>query len=560
MVNKNKKKLGDLLIESGVLSKEILHKMLQMQEKTGKKLGELLIDEGVLKESQIMKILQEQLGIAYINFDKFFIEPEVPRLISENLAKKYLLIPIQKEGRELIVAMSDPLNLIAIDDVAISTGLIVKPAIAPRKAILNAIDQYYGKETAERAVEDFKKQYKIDQISDVDTELLNEVSNAPIVRFVNSIIQQAVKAKASDIHIEPYEKDIRIRFRVDGELQEIMRSSKSTHSGITTRIKILGKMDIAEKRIPQDGRIETVVDDKDLDLRISILPTIYGEKIVIRLLERSNFIYSKAQLGFTNENINLFDKIIKSPNGIILVTGPTGSGKTTTLYSVLRELNKVNKNVITVEDPVEYRLEGINQVQVNLKAGLNFADGLRSILRQDPDTIMIGEIRDTETAQIAIRAAITGHLVLSTMHTNDSASTVSRLLDMDIEPYLVSSSLVGVVSQRLVKKICLNCKSPYDADEFQMESLGLSDCKNLFKGNGCIVCNNTGYKGRTAIHEIMLVNKDLRLLIDRRANIDEIREAAAKSGTKTLRDNCLNLVRQGITTLDEMLEVTYSME
>jgi type IV pilus assembly protein PilB len=339
-----------------------------------------------------------------------------------------------------------------------------------------------------------------------------------------------------------------------------MRSSKSTHSGITTRIKIMGKMDIAEKRIPQDGRIETVVDDKDVDLRISILPTIYGEKIVIRLLDRNNFIFSKSELGFSDENIALFERIIKSPNGIILVTGPTGSGKTTTLYAILKELNKINKNVITVEDPVEYRLEGINQVQVNVKAGLNFADGLRSILRQDPDTIMIGEIRDLETAQIAIRAAITGHLVLSTMHTNDSASTVSRLIDMEIEPYLISSSLVGVVSQRLVRKICEKCKVSYAPDEFEKHIPDLKDCNKLYKGNGCVACSNTGYKGRTAIHEIMLVNKELRVLIDKQANIDEIRDSSTKSGTKTLRQNCMSLVCKGITTIEEMLNVTYSME
>ena len=389
---------------------------------------------------------------------------------------------------------------------------------------------------------------------------MDEVNNAPVVRFVDSIIQHAIRTRASDIHIEPYEKNIRIRFRIDGELQEIMTSSKRAHSAIVTRIKILGRMDIAEKRLPQDGRVEMHVDNKDVDLRISILPTVYGEKIVIRLLDRSSTILTKSQLGFSEENIKMFDKIIRSPNGIILVTGPTGSGKTTTLYAVLQELNKVSRNIITVEDPVEYRLDGVNQVQVNVKAGLTFANGLRSILRQDPDIIMIGEIRDSETAEIAVRAAITGHLVLSTMHTNDSASTVSRLVDMGIEPYLVSSSVVGVVAQRLVKKICINCKQEYKPTHSERDLLHLADGDILSRGAGCSICGNTGYRGRTAIHEVMLVTREIRELIDHRASIDELRTAAAKYGTITLRDSCSRLVRKGITTSDEMLKVTYSLE
>ena len=337
--------------------------------------------------------------------------------------------------------------------------------------------------------------------------------------MVDSIIQHAVRARASDIHIEPFEKNIRIRFRIDGELQEIMTSSKTTHSAIVTRIKIIGRMDIAEKRIPQDGRVDMNIDNKDIDLRISVLPTVYGEKIVLRLLDRSSTILTKTQLGFSAENIRMFDKLIQSPNGIILVTGPTGSGKTTTLYAVLQELNKIGRNIITVEDPVEYRLEGINQVQVNIKAGLTFASGLRSILRQDPDIIMIGEIRDTETAKIAVRAAITGHLVLSTMHTNDSASAVSRLVDMGIEPYLVSSSVVGVVAQRLVKKICTNCKIEYKPSHSEMDLLQLNENDVLYKGQGCSLCNNAGYKGRTAIHEILLMTRELREMVDRHDSI-----------------------------------------
>jgi type IV pilus assembly protein PilB len=426
--------------------------------------------------------------------------------------------------------------------------------------VLSSIDRFYSREGAEKAVEDFKKDLDFTQISDSDSEALSDVSNAPVVRLVNSVIQHAIRSRASDIHIEPFDKHLRIRFRVDGELQEIMKSAKAAHAAIVTRIKIMGKMDIAEKRVPQDGRVEMSLDGKDVDLRISILPTVYGEKIVIRLLGRSDLVMSKEQLGFSETNIVLFDSIIKSTNGIILVTGPTGSGKTTTLYAVLRELNKINKNIITVEDPVEYRLEGINQVQVNTKAGLTFANGLRSILRQDPDIIMIGEIRDGETAQIAVRAAITGHLVLSTMHTNDAASTVSRLVDMGVEPYLVSSSVVGVTAQRLLRRICPECKTSYQSDRAEMDVLRVREPITLYKGTGCSNCNHTGYRGRIAIHEIMQVTGQIRDLIDKRASMDHIRNVANKQGTTTLRDNSVELVRKGITTVDELLKVTYSIE
>ncbi|MFZ5966241.1 MAG: type II secretion system ATPase GspE [Bacillota bacterium] len=559
MINQNRKRLGDLLVDAGLITKEQLNSALQLQKKTGKKLGELLIEESYVEEKQIIEVLEFQLGIPHMDLEKYFIDPDIPKLINETLAKRHILIPIKKDRGKIVVAMADPLNIFAMDDIRIATGLEVEPVIATKKDILNAIEQYYGQQHAEKAIEDFKKQYNMDDISELDDDVLNEINNAPIVRLINSIIQQAVKMKASDIHIEPYEDNVRVRFRVDGELQEIMTPSKSAHSAISTRIKIMGKMDIAEKRIPQDGRVETVVDGKEVDLRISVLPTVYGEKIVIRLLDRSGFLVTKGQLGFTDENLALFDKIIKNPNGIILVTGPTGSGKTTTLYTVLRELNKPNINVITVEDPVEYRLRGINQVQVNTKAGLTFASGLRAILRQDPDVIMIGEIRDAETAQIAIRAAITGHLVLSTMHTNDTASTVTRLVDMGIEPYLVSSSVVGVIAQRLVKRVCPKCAMPYGPSSFEKEMLGLEDHNHVFyKGTGCSACNHTGYKGRTAIHEILPVNNEIRELIDSRASLDTIRKTAVKQGTIALRENCQQLILNGVTTTEELLRVAYN--
>lgn len=561
MVNQRSKKLiGELLLDCEMITPEQLENTLQLQKNDRKKLGELLVNQKILEESQIVDILEFQFKIPRVRFNELNIEPEVPRLIGENLARKHLIVPVERDNNELTIAMFDPLDLFALDDVKIFTGLEVKPAIATKSEILNAIDKFYGKESAEKAVEEFKKQYNLDQIVDMDNELLDEVSNAPVVKLVNSIIQHAMKLKASDVHIEPMEKSLRVRFRIDGELQEIMNASKTAHSAIVTRIKILGKMDIAEKRIPQDGRVEITIDGKDIDLRLSVLPTVYGEKIVIRLLGRSDLVLSRSQLGFTEENLALFEKIIKSPNGIILVTGPTGSGKTTTLYAVLKELNNINRNIITVEDPVEYRLNGINQVQVNNKAGLTFANGLRSILRQDPDIIMIGEIRDAETAQISVRAAITGHLVLSTIHTNDSASTVSRLMDMGIEPYLVSSSVVGIIAQRLVRRICNSCKISYKPDSNEKKLLNINNEQVLYKGKGCSNCNNTGYKGRTAIHEIMVITKEVRELIDNRATVDQLRTASARCGTTTLQENCIRLVLNGTTTIEELLKVTYSME
>lgn len=560
METKKIKKIGDLLVSVGKITEEQLKEALRLQKNTGKKLGEVLVDIGYITENDIIEVLEFQFGIPHVDVFNHYIDPEIPRLISENLARRHIAVPIKIERDKLIVAMADPLNIFAIDDISMATKLEVEPVISIRKDLLALMDQYYGKQVAEKAMEDFKKQYETKNIDELDDQILNEINNAPVVRLVKSIIRQAVKLKASDIHIEPFENNVKVRFRIDGDLQEIMTPAKSTQSAIITRIKIMGNMNIAEKRIPQDGRIEINIDGKDIDMRISTLPTVYGEKIVIRLLDRSNTIISKKKLGFTEVNLQKFDNLIKKPNGIILVTGPTGSGKTTTLYTVLREMNAENKNIITVEDPVEYRLEGINQVQVNNKAGLTFANSLRSILRQDPDIIMIGEIRDAETAQIAVRAAITGHIVISTMHTNDAASTISRLIDMGIQPYLISSSVVGVVAQRLVRKICDNCKEEYISDEKERKLLNVDEGITLYKGKGCGQCYNTGYKGRIAIHEIMTANKEIRTAINENENTDEIREKAIENGMVILKENCKELVLKGITTVDEFVRTTYTME
>lgn len=559
-MQKTKMRLGDILVKSGVLTNEQLEQALILQKKEHKKLGELLIDEKILTEEQILGVLEYQLGIPYIDLNRYIVDRKVPKMVPELLAKKHNLIAINMEKGKLVVAMSDPLDIIAIDDARISTGMELELVISSKNDIKKAINEYYDStELAERAVEEFKLQTSVQDIAVEELED-EDVINAPIVILVNTIINQAVRSRASDIHIEPFEKIVRIRYRIDGELKEVMSPAKSTHSALATRIKIMGKMDISEKRIPQDGRVETIIENRAIDMRISVLPTVYGEKIVIRLLDRNAIIVSKEELGFTKHNLELFDKIIKAPEGIILLTGPTGSGKTTTLYTILKELNQINKNIITVEDPVEYRLNGVNQVQVNTKAGLTFASGLRSILRQDPDIVMVGEIRDAETAQIATRAAITGHLVLSTLHTNDTASTISRLIDMGIESYMVSSSVVGIIAQRLVKRICPKCKEAYEASSEEMGFLHRDEKTTLYKGKGCNACSGTGYSGRIAIHEVMVMDREIRSMIDKGNSIDEIKDKAISKGLSTLNESCKELVLSGITTMEQLIKITYSVD
>lgn len=560
-MNKMKMRLGDILVKDSIITEEQLFKALELQKGTGQKLGAVLIMQGWLTDEQLFTVLEEQYQIPYLDINNIYIDGKVPKLISESLARKHMAIPIKLEKNRLTVAMVDPLDMIAKDDIRIITGLELDVVISAQADIARAINRFYdASERAERAVEDFKTQTGYEDEEDRTEDA--DVTNAPMVRLVNTIITQAVKMKASDIHIEPYERNVRIRYRVDGELREVMTPAKATHSAIVTRIKILGKMNISEKRLPQDGRVETTIEGMPIDMRISILPTVYGEKIVIRLLDRNSLVVNKEELGFTDHNLELLNKIMKVPEGIILVTGPTGSGKTTTLYSLLKELNRESKNIITVEDPVEYRLEGINQVQVNTKAGLTFANGLRSILRQDPDIIMVGEIRDSETAEIAVRAAITGHIVLSTIHTNDTVSTISRLEDMGIENYLVSSSTVGILAQRLVKKICLKCKTSHQATAEELKMLGLSlDVKlDIAKGSGCNSCNHTGYSGRTAIHEVLVVDRDIRNFISTGKSIDEIKQKAIQKGLITLNETCRELVKAGVTTIDEMNRMTFSFD
>lgn len=555
-------RLGDLLVNVGRLTDNQLEIALQVQREKKKKLGETLIDLGYVKEKDIIEVLEFQLGIPHVDLEKYYIEPEVPGLVTEDFARKNMLIPIKRDGKKLAVAMTDPLNMLVINDLEIITGLEVDAKIATQKDIEQAIGNYFSKKSAESAAEEFTKEFKFEK-QDIDQDLLREINKAPVVRLVDTIILQAAQSRASDIHIEPGEEFLRIRFRIDGDLQEIMKPAKQTQNAVVTRIKIMAKLDIAEKRIPQDGRIEIDVQNKSLDLRVSTIPTIHGEKIVIRVLERSNFLIPIDKLGLNQKNFDSFSDIIKSRNGIILVTGPTGSGKSTTLYAVLNELNDSQRNLMTIEDPVEYRMDGVTQSQVNPKAHFNFAEGLRSMLRQDPDIIMVGEIRDTETANIAVRAAITGHLVLSTLHTNNAVATVNRLIDMGIKPYLVASSLVAIVSQLLVKRNCEHCKVPYFASFDEKRAMGLEDLETdvqLHKSTGCPNCKQTGYKGRSPIFEILKFDNDVRRMVSDHQSSSDIRQMLKSKGVRTLQDSCLELLLDGTTSIDEYKRISYTLE
>ena len=557
-MQKSTLKIGELLLYAGKIDSNQLKEGLDAQGDSTKKLGEILVELGHVTQEDIVEVLEFQLGFPRIDLNKYEINQSVVNLLPESIVRKYKLIPIDKREEKLIVAMVDPLNFFAVDDIKLYTKMELESVLATDEDITKLIDRYYTGSSTKKVLEEFTGEGMFEDDQDEVEDA--EVASAPIVRLINSLFEQAIRTKASDIHIEPYADEIRVRFRIDGDLREITALPRSNLSAIVTRIKIIGKMNIAEKRVPQDGRVETRINDREIDMRISSLPTVYGEKIVIRLLDKTNFNFTKAGLGLSQHNLDIFDDILKSPYGMLLVTGPTGSGKTTTLYTVLKELNQIEKNIITVEDPVEYRLGGINQVQVNVKSGLTFASGLRSILRQDPDIVMVGEIRDGETAQIAVRAAITGHLVLSTLHTNDSPSTIARLIDMGIEPYIVSSAVVGIVSQRLVKTLCEKCKDPYEATYSEKKMLGIDEDQTvvLHKPVGCNACN-AGYSGRAAVHEIMPVNEEIRRFIDTGATTDKIREKALRQGMTTLFRSALALADQGKTSFEEVMRVGYTL-
>ena len=573
-----KDKIGNLLVRSGVITQEQLDHALSVQAKAGGLIGQILVKNGYLDKKSLFEFLQKQMGVDFVDVENIQIDEEVLQLVSSSIAKVHNLIPIEKSNNALKVAMSDPMNIFSIDDLRLTTGLEIIPCLGDEEQIVAQIDKYYGKvekkEKEKRQEQSFAKlDEEIKEINekiageiieleedDDDTLDVSNLENAPIVKMVNILLQKAIATRSSDIHIEPQEDLVLIRFRIDGQLVQIMSYDKKILPSLVARIKIMSGLNIAEKRIPQDGRIGMKLHGKEYDMRVSVLPTMFGEKIVIRIADKEGFNVSKQDLGFFEDDMEKFDEIISNPHGIVLVTGPTGSGKSTTLYTALKELCKPNVNILTVEDPVESTIRGINQVQVNVKAGLTFALALRSFLRQDPDIIMVGEIRDSETAEIATRAAITGHLVFSTLHTNDAASSVTRMIDMGIEPFLLSSSLVGLIAQRLVRRLCTNCKEPMEIDDNIRNILNLQEDEEVtvYKAKGCEQCNDMGYKGRIAVYEILKVNREIRELISKNANSDVIKDMAIKHDMKTLRMNCARLVKNGTTTIEEMMRIAYA--
>ncbi len=553
--------LGQILLSTGIITEAKLNEALQTQAASlGKPLGAILIGMGAITEKQLMQALERRFKIPFYDLSLIDLNPDLAQIISHQTAKNYTLVPIKLEENQLTVATADPLNYKALDDIRLQSRKSIKQVLATSSDIKSAILRLYEQTQTSEAVESLNQEWVIEDVNKLSEEINNDVDDAPVVRMVNLILNQAINSRASDLHFEPLEDEVRVRFRIDGQLYEQLTLQKTTHAALITRLKIMGNMDIAEKRIPQDGRAQTVFNGQHIELRLSSMPTVHGEKMVVRVLGGRGVSTDRKGLGLSPANERLFDRIMKNTNGMVLVSGPTGSGKTTTLYTLLQELNRPEINIITIEDPVEYRLEGVNQVQINPKAGLTFATGLRSMLRQDPDVIMVGEIRDTETAEIAVRASITGHLVLSTIHTNDAASTITRLIDMGIQHYLVASSLVGVVAQRLVRRVCPVCRQQRAADPHELKLLNRQQPAAIFSAKGCPHCSHTGYRGRAAVHEILPMNKQLRALVDAGATADELRQAAARDGTQSLRASCAELVLEGITTLDELLRVAYSSE
>lgn len=562
-------KLGDLLIKRNVISADQLEKALGEQKKKGGMLGGILIKLGFMKDSELLQFLSEQYGVPAIKLSEFEIDPEVLKIIPPEVASKYQVMPITIKNSTLIVAMVDPSNIFILDDIKFLTGYRVEPLIASEDPILHAIDTYYGTSTGlENLLSGFDTEgvEYVDEEDDFDVSSLQQESeNAPVVKLVNAILTDAIGKGSSDIHIEPYEKSFRVRFRIDGSLYEVMRPPWKMKNAITSRIKIMSNLDIAERRLPQDGRIKLKLGKgKDMDYRVSVLPTLFGEKIVLRLLDKSNLQLDMTKLGFGVKQIEDFQEAIHKPFGMVLVTGPTGSGKTTTLYSALADLNKTTENISTVEDPVEFNLEGVNQVQMHEAIGLTFASALRSFLRQDPDVILVGEIRDFETAEIGIKAALTGHIVLSTLHTNDAPSTVNRLLNMGIEPFLVSSSVNLILAQRLARKICTECKEPVEVPETQLQKLGVSPEEyqgvTFYTGRGCDACSETGHKGRIALYEIMPMAEPLKELVLQGASSTEIKKEAINLGMETLRRSGIEKMLRGEITCEEVLKVTVSDE
>lgn len=559
-LRRERMRLGDLLVKQQLLTEQQLQTALQKQKGSGRKIGEVLVDEGYIKEEMIVRALQMQLGLNVVQLTGIHIPKEILGLVSVELLKKYEVIPFELDpynANILHLAMADPMDMAAIDDLSIVTNLQIEPYIAASREIRAAIDRFYGSAETMNAARRFTQERA--QLRGAETEHDSDISDAPIVQLVQSVFEQAIRQRASDIHIEALENHVRVRYRIDGALYEKMMYENTLLPAISTRIKIMGGMDISEKRKPQDGRMTIMVDRQEYDIRVSSMPTVHGEKLVMRISSKLGLTRSKTELGFETDELQRFDHMLSHPFGIIFVTGPTGSGKSTTLYTALSELNKEAVNIMTVEDPVEADIEGINQIQVNPKVNLTFASALRSILRQDPDIIMIGEIRDPETASIAVQASITGHLVVSTLHTNNAVGTLDRMADMGVERYLIADSVVGVIAQRLVRRLCPHCrkKRPATEEEKRVMHLPSEETVEIYEPTGCNLCSHTGYFGRTGIFEIMEVNKEIRRLIAENATTEEMTAAARRSGMRTLRQNGVRAVLNGITSFEEMMKASY---
>ena len=556
MKKEQRKRIEDLLFETGIMTREQLEWGINEQKRTGKKVEEVLVQKGIITEEDILGALEIQLGIPYVNLEQYDIDYNIASIIPENLARRYTVIAVGIDNEKLKVAMKDPLNMFALDDLKLATKREIIPIIASEKGILNVINQIYTSEQTKNIVSQVELQMKEEQRK--QGVVKEESNDVPMVQLVNNILQYCILKGASDMHIEPFEYYIRIRYRVDGQLYEFTRIKKETLNGMTTRIKILSGLNIAERRLPQDGRMSKIVNGEKVDLRVSVLPTIYGEKTVIRFLYRKGKELALQDMGFYPSDYIKVQNLLKSPHGIILLTGPTGSGKSTTLTAALKVLNRDNVNIITIEDPVENMIEGINQVSVNAKIGLDFANVLRFILRQDPDVIMVGEMRDHETSAIALRAAVTGHLVLSTLHTNDAVSSIPRLIDMGTETYMVGAAIKGVISQRLVRRLCPSCRTKHKITGSESKLYNISEGTEVYQARGCTACGQTGYKGRLAVHEVLTIDAHLADLISSgKTSTEQIRTEAINRGMRTLRDNALCNVLDGKTTVEEMLKITY---
>jgi len=566
-------KLGELLIKEGLLTDAELEKAINFQRQEGGRLGEIIVKLGLIKEDEIVRVLGKQMGIPYFTLGTDMLKPapekKLENFIPYEFAVKNFVLPLSHTLKSLTIVMADPLDLILIDNLRKLTGCEINPIIATKAVILKATEEFYGKSTMldeavsasyvgntarqlEGGADSLEEELSLDK-------LVGMAAEAPVVKLVDLIIRQAINERASDIHVEPFKDRISLRYRIDGKLYEIPPPARHLHLAIISRIKILAKLDIAEKRLPKDGAITVKIDDRPIDIRVSTIPTIYGEKIVLRILDRSQTVLDLSQLGFDAKQLEHLRKAINAPYGLIFLTGPTGSGKTTTLYAILSEIKSPTKNIVTIEDPVEYKLDGVNQVQIKPDIGLTFSAALRSFLRQDPDVMLVGEVRDLETAEICLRSALTGHLVLSTLHTNDAPSAISRLMDIGIEPYLITPSLLCVVGQRLIRKLCPECKEAYEPDAKEIEGMKIK-ADLLYKPKGCPKCNHIGFKGRLSIAEVMLINYQIRELISQRATFQKIREVARSTGMQTLYESAIKKVEAGVTALEEALSVTVGVE